>query len=302
MDHTAAALVARSDGTLWYRQSRSVYQQVHGLSEVQAVAASAKQNAPGNRVYVITNDGSLLGLNGIVGRREKVLDGVIDVSAGWDHVLALKEDGRVFAWGSNQLGQRGGQGDTNAWVDVGLTGVQRVAAGHLISMALMRDSTVCCWGILRPERARGTSVIVPMRGPSGITAIAAAGASNFSGYCAAASASGEVFAWAGAGTLHAAGGPDARPRAAKGAGRGQDRTLGPHLRRHRRWHAVELGHEQPGTARARRPVEVHWTWAQSEASRRSPTSSTGGAGPWCSTGTGACGSGAPTGSTPGRTP
>jgi len=104
VDHTAAALVARSDGTLWYRQSRSVYQQVHGLSEVQAVAASAKQSAPGNRVYVITNDGSLLALNGIVGRREKVLDGVIDVSAGWDHALALKEDGRVFALATTSLG------------------------------------------------------------------------------------------------------------------------------------------------------------------------------------------------------
>jgi len=53
---------------------------------------------------VITNDGSLLALNGIVGRREKVLDGVIDVSAGWDHALALKEDGRVFALATTSLG------------------------------------------------------------------------------------------------------------------------------------------------------------------------------------------------------
>ena len=62
-------------------------------------------------------------------------------------------------------------------------------------MALMRDGTVCCWGVLNQGGDRGTSVI--MRGPSGITAISAAGASNLSGYCAAASASGEVFAWAG---------------------------------------------------------------------------------------------------------
>ena len=82
---------------------------------------------------MITNDGSLWDLDSIVSivaRCEKVLDGVIDVSAGWDHVLALKEDGRVFAWGNNQFGQRGGQGETNAWVDVGLTGVQRVATGY----------------------------------------------------------------------------------------------------------------------------------------------------------------------------
>ena len=59
-----------------------------------------------------------------------------------------------------------------------------------------------------------------MRGPSGITAIAAGAASNFTGYCAAASASGEVFDWAGTDhsympptvQMRVRGRPRARPR------------------------------------------------------------------------------------------
>ena len=92
-------------------------------------------------------------------------------------------------------------------------------------MALMCDGTVCCWGVLNQGGDRGTSVI--MRGPSGITAIAAAGASNFSGYCAAASASGEVFAWAGTDHSYMPPAVQMRVRGRPRAGRGLYRTLGP---------------------------------------------------------------------------
>src|SRR5208337_3861755 len=170
-------------------------------------------------------------------------------------------------------------------------------------MALMRDGTVCCWGIVRPNDTagvRGTGVI--MRGPSGITAIAASGASNLSGYCAAASASGEVFAWTG--TDHSYYPPAVQMRVP--------------------WRPRALAADNTG---AWGPLFVVtddgtlWSWGtntQGQLGRGGPTTrlDVGAVGGlpaiadvvygWCwavaLTVTGACGSGAPTGSTLGRTP
>jgi alpha-tubulin suppressor-like RCC1 family protein len=33
--------------------------------------------------------------------------GITQLSAGWGHMLALKSNGTVLAWGSNQVGQLG---------------------------------------------------------------------------------------------------------------------------------------------------------------------------------------------------
>ncbi|GAB4155337.1 MAG: hypothetical protein Kow00107_05170 [Planctomycetota bacterium] len=74
---------------------------------------------------------------------------VVAVSAGYDHVLALTEDGSVSAWGNNALGQLG-TGDTQKrLVPVkveGLAGVTAVSAGNGFSLALLSDGTVWGWG------------------------------------------------------------------------------------------------------------------------------------------------------------
>ena len=66
------------------------------------------------------------------------LIGVMAISGGESHSLALKSDGTVWAWGSNAYGQLGNGANTNSSTPVqvtGLTGATAVAAGALHSLA-----------------------------------------------------------------------------------------------------------------------------------------------------------------------
>jgi alpha-tubulin suppressor-like RCC1 family protein len=60
------------------------------------------------------------------------------IAAGYEHTVALKEDGTVIAWGWNNQGQTD--------VPAGLTGVKAIAAGHFHTVALKEDGTVAAWG------------------------------------------------------------------------------------------------------------------------------------------------------------
>ena len=71
------------------------------------------------------------------------------IAAGGDHILAIKDDGTVWAWGSNSVGQLGD--GTNITRDrpvqiPGLSNIVAVAAGGSHSMALGSDGTVWEWG------------------------------------------------------------------------------------------------------------------------------------------------------------
>lgn len=76
------------------------------------------------------------------------LTGVMAVAAGREHSVALREDGTVWAWGDNRLGQLGTNlGASNIPVQVsGLSGITAIAAGVFHSMALKDDGTVWAWG------------------------------------------------------------------------------------------------------------------------------------------------------------
>jgi alpha-tubulin suppressor-like RCC1 family protein len=65
------------------------------------------------------------------------LAGVTGISAGYYHSLAVKADGTVVAWGSNQDGE--------TVIPIGLQAVA-VAAGGNFSLALKPDGTVVAWG------------------------------------------------------------------------------------------------------------------------------------------------------------
>ena len=76
------------------------------------------------------------------------LEGIVAIAAGWDHNLALAEDGTLYAWGLNGSGQVG-DGSTmqrNAPVVVGgLSAVAAIAAGGDHSLALA-GGTLYSWG------------------------------------------------------------------------------------------------------------------------------------------------------------
>jgi hypothetical protein len=86
---------------------------------------------------------------------------IVAVAAGGSHQLALRDDGTVFAWGSNTSGQ------TN--VPAGATNVIAIAAGTSHSLALRADGTVVGWGLNTSGQATALSNAV------NVIAIAAGG-------------------------------------------------------------------------------------------------------------------------------
>jgi parallel beta-helix repeat protein len=74
---------------------------------------------------------------------------VIDIAVGVAHSLALKQDGSVWAWGSNEYGQRGDSNtpDKSTPVQVkDLINVIDISAGGDHSLALKHDGYVWAWG------------------------------------------------------------------------------------------------------------------------------------------------------------
>ena len=83
------------------------------------------------------------------------LTDVTGISAGGDHSAAVKEDGTVWAWGSNSRGQLGDGTTTSSESPVQvlgpggvgfLTGVKAVHAGRTHTVVLKDDGTVWAWG------------------------------------------------------------------------------------------------------------------------------------------------------------
>jgi alpha-tubulin suppressor-like RCC1 family protein len=114
--------------------------------------------------------------------------GVVQVSAGIRHGLAVTANGTVWAWGDNSEGELGDgttAGRTTPVQVKKLTGIVQVAAGGNFSLALRSDGTVWQWGNdqLTPVRVAGLT---------GITKIAAGG-----GLALALRSGGTVWTWYG---------------------------------------------------------------------------------------------------------
>ncbi len=77
------------------------------------------------------------------------LEGMVAAAAGSAHTLALKKDGTVWAWGSNDKGQLGDDTGDSSKTPVlvkGLKGVIAIAAGSSHSLAVKADGTLWAWG------------------------------------------------------------------------------------------------------------------------------------------------------------
>jgi alpha-tubulin suppressor-like RCC1 family protein len=130
VDHTVAL---KRDGTVWAWGDNASGQLGNGTT--------ASSDAP---VQV-------KGENGV-----GYLTDVVAVEAGGYHVMALKSDGTVRAWGANHFGELGdGTGENKStpvqvhkgnWSSEFLTGVKDIAVGVNRSLALKNDGTVWAWG------------------------------------------------------------------------------------------------------------------------------------------------------------
>ncbi len=114
------------------------------------------------------------------------LSGIVAIAAGQEHVLAVGQDGSVWAWGYNGDGGSGisgalGDGSSvlrrSAPVRVaGMENAIAVAAGIRFSLALRRDGTVWAWGLSGVGQcgviATSRPVPAPVAGLSGIVRVA----------------------------------------------------------------------------------------------------------------------------------
>jgi len=74
---------------------------------------------------------------------------LLGIGSSAQHMLAVKSDGTVWAWGDNTNGQLGDGTTTNQLTPkpvVGLNHIVAVALGHAHSLALKVDGTVWAWG------------------------------------------------------------------------------------------------------------------------------------------------------------
>ncbi len=140
------------------------------------------------------------------------LKNIVMIASGYDHTIALTDDGYVFAWGCNAYGQLG-----DGTTDDGLTPVQvlageqgeetylhdisSISAGGYHSVALTDDGYVLCWGYneygqlgddtttnsLSPVKVHDVDNVGDL---AGIASIAAGGFET-----AAVSSAGYVFCW-----------------------------------------------------------------------------------------------------------
>ena len=206
----SAALVLKTDGTVWYASSSgsSQYQAVIGAV---AIAAGSHHNlalkSDGTVWAWGDNDAAQLGNDssgqcsadepdsdstlhpcGNVAVRD--LDDAAAIAAGDRHSLAVKSDGTVWAWGDND-GNLLGTGVTETCYGSfpctpypaqvsGLTGVTAVAAGSGFSLALKSDGTVWAWGENRSGQlgistTASSSRPVQVSGLNGVTVLATSG-------------------------------------------------------------------------------------------------------------------------------
>jgi len=164
------SLALRSDGTVW---------------------------AWGNNFYGQLGNGTATSSAYLTPVQVPGLTGIIQVSAGGLHSLALSSDGTVWEWGTD--------GITDYYTPVqvpGLTGIIKISAGGLFSLALRSDGTVWAWGSnqdgqLGDGSTAASEVPVQVTGLSQVTSISAGYDASLATSTTGNTALTSVWAWGG---------------------------------------------------------------------------------------------------------
>jgi len=96
------------------------------------------------------------------------------VTAGWNHCLALTDDGQVFSWGSNDFGQLGREGRTRQPILISTLShlnCSLIAAGEAHSLVATNTGQVYSFG-KNSEGQLGLSDFVDRQKPSLVSSIA----------------------------------------------------------------------------------------------------------------------------------
>lgn len=180
---------------------------VAGLSNIVAVAAGADHS------LALTATGDVFawgrGTSGQLGtgksahnnpQPEKIesLTGIMEIAAGDNHTIALKQDRTtVWAWGSNQYGQLGDGGRQERLNPVqvqDIRGVKMIAAGNDHTIAIKEDGTVWTWGRNTSGTQEIRSTPIQIKGVNNAFAIGGGGGEKHS-HTLAIHEEGTVWMW-----------------------------------------------------------------------------------------------------------
>src|SRR5205823_11086557 len=127
------------DGSIvmWGYSSRSSAPPTNVIDIAQISIGGSPQTSPNN--LVLRSDGAVV--NWVSTAKSSTISNqnIVAIAAGAAHQLALRDDGTVLAWGSNNFGQ------TN--VPPEATNIIAIAAGANHSLALRADRVVFGWGL-----------------------------------------------------------------------------------------------------------------------------------------------------------
>ena len=90
------------------------------------------------------------------------LDGVVAVAAGGNYSLALREDGRVWSWGSTLLGRENREALRVGRVEE-LSKVVSISGGETHAAAVTEDGQVWVWGAAKGWGGKGEVSAAPSK-------------------------------------------------------------------------------------------------------------------------------------------
>jgi alpha-tubulin suppressor-like RCC1 family protein len=193
------------DGT---RRDRALPQRIAGLPAMSAIATgnefslALEQNGNvwswGWGGLGQLGDGRT-GVSQLTPKALTTISGVTQLAAHYVHVLAVRQDGSVWAWGDNSYGQLGDGTTTDRSTPTKVTGLSNaviaVSAGSFHSLALDRSGNVWAWGY-NVVGQLGDGTIVHRHAPVrvvGLSEVIAIAANSHSSY--AITRDGRLWTW-----------------------------------------------------------------------------------------------------------